>query len=132
MQQLNRTPWSEAEQAFAFQQMGKMPLWQIAQHLGKSERAIALFLHRHRQDPRAIIHDNIMLRLLTVKFARPEFFTPTKKFFREVQINQKRFWSVYKGKQRLTQEEYVRLANYLQLDLKEVFESLQLSLFDKV
>lgn len=124
-------PWSQSQQKYVFKHIHDKPLPQIAKDVGRSEVALNLFLHRHRNDPRILLKKNLLIQLLQKKFKDIACFTPTKSFFKDVQIGQKRYWSIYKGFEVITEEELIRIANYLEVTLEGVYEARQTSLFDK-
>ena len=47
-----------------------------------------------------------------------------------VNINQVRFWKLYRGEESPTDQEYLRLATTLGVSLQEAFEARQLYLFN--
>lgn len=47
-------PWSKSQIKYVFKHIHNKPLPQIASDVGRSERALNLFLHRHRNDPRLL------------------------------------------------------------------------------
>lgn len=56
---------------------------------------------------------------------------PTRAFYREVGINQMRWWDLFHGRKNITQAEYVALSKYFGLTLEEAFEARQLSMFEE-
>lgn len=56
---------------------------------------------------------------------------PTRAFYREVGINQMRWWDLFHGRKNITQTEYVALSKYFGLTLEEAFEARQLSMFEE-
>ena len=69
--------------------------------------------------------------MLRIKFRHPENFSPRREFYREVEINQMRFWDIYYGRKQVTQSEYLALSKYFGLTLQEAFEARQLSMFNE-
>lgn len=45
-------------------------------------------------------------------------------------MNQKRWWNLYFGKERMTEDEYFRLIEHFQVTLREAFDARQLKLFE--
>ena len=60
----------------------------------------------------------------------PEYFNVTTTFLHAVNINQVRFWKLYRGEESPTDQEYLRLATTLGVSLQEAFEARQLYLFN--
>lgn len=120
--------WPHAEKEYVLGNLGKLSIEEMASHLGKSTMSVKLFLHRKRKSPRTVVADNLLLRLLSIKFINPEYFEPNREFFRAVRIGQKRWWKLYKGVDKVTEEEYIRVAAHLQISLIDSFESRQLNI----
>lgn len=123
--------WSPEEKEFVFSNLGEKTISEMAEHLGKTEMAVNLFLLRKRTSPKTVVKNNIVLLLLQTAFVNPEYFTPNRTFFESVKIGQKRWWSLYKGVKKATDEEVVRIANHLCVDMSDFFEIRQLNLFDE-
>jgi hypothetical protein len=74
----------------------------------------------------------MMRRLLEIKFGNPDFFHPSKDFFRQTGINQKRWTELAWGYEQPTQDELKRAAVILNFTVEETFklmEARQLELF---
>lgn len=124
-------PWSTAQKRYVYKHIHDKPLPQIAKDIGRSERALNLFLHRNRHDPRlCVTHRNLLYQLLKKKFKDVACFTPTRTFFDAVQMGQKRYWSVFKGLEVITEDELKRIANYLEVTLEDIYEVRQTELFE--
>lgn len=121
-------PWSPAEESWLFENMHRLPMNELCTYLRRNENAIKLKMHRERQNPKAVVKDNVLLRILTAKFSNPSLFTPNKEFYRSINIGQKRFWMIYKGIEKLTGEECLRICNYLELPYTNFVDSLQLTI----
>jgi len=106
-----------------------MPLEEICKNLGRNRRSVTLFLHRHRNNPALIEKDNLLLRILRLKFQNPELFNPARSFLDTVGIGQKRFHAMYKGKERMTDDECKRICLFFSIELSEVMDIRQTSLF---
>ena len=76
--------------------------------------------------------NNLMLRLITVKFTYPEYFTPTKQFYIQTGIRQGRWWQIYRGEQKATGKELHAVVRHLKVSEKEIQGWLQLDLFGNV
>ena len=120
-------PWSPAEEAWLFENMHRLPMVELCAYLRRNENAIKLKMHRERQNPKTIVKDNVLLRILTAKFTNPSLFTPNKDFYQAIKIGQKRFWMIYKGLEKLTGEECQRICSYLELPYTSFVDSLQLT-----
>jgi len=121
--------WSKPQIRYVFKYVHEKPLPQIAKDIGRSEVALNLFLHRHRNDPRLLQKKNLLIQLLQKKFKDIACFTPTRSFFDEVKVGQKRYWSIYKGTEQITEEELKRIAAYLEVTLEGIYEARQLELY---
>ena len=123
-------PWTKSQKNYLFDNLNKKSISQIAEGVHKSEMAVNLYLHRHRNDPRLNSKKhNLLIMLLEKKFKDVAFFTPTRKFFDAVVIGQKRYWAMFKGIEPITDEELVRIAEYLDFPLEDIYEIRQLKLF---
>ncbi len=120
-------PWSAAEEDWLFQNMYKKPMTELCTYLGRNENAVKLKMHRERQNPKSVVKDNVLLRILRTRFSDPSLFAPNKEFFRAVGIGQKRFWMIYKGLEKLTGEECQRVCRHLGLCYTDFVDSLQLT-----
>lgn len=104
---------------------------EMAEYVGRSPLAVKLFLHRKKIVAGQTVKRNLVQEMLRLKFRHPENFSPTREFYREVNINQMRFWDIYYGRKQITQQEYVALSKYFGLTLQEAFEARQLSMFNE-
>ena len=128
MEKLKR--WTPEQKEFAFNNLGKKTVKEIAQHIGKSEVAVNLFLLRRRTSPKTVLKNNLVLLIIQEAFVSVEYFTPTREFYEAIKIGQKRFWSLYKGVNKATDEECIRIASHLGVDAVSLFERRQLNLFE--
>ena len=71
-------------------------LEQMATDLKVERETLRLFLHHHKKF-RLANDNNIIIRLLTELIGHPEYFMPTRKFFEETKIGQRRWWQLFKG-----------------------------------
>jgi hypothetical protein len=122
--------WTEEDKAFLFAHLHKLTVLQIARELKKTERAVNLFLHRCRKNPASCVNKNVILIILETAFVRPEYFRPTRTFYEAVKIGQKRWWALYKGVIRATDEECRRVMEHLKIDREDLFGNRQLNLFE--
>ena len=75
---------------------------------------------------------NLLIEMLKIKFRHPEDFSPSKSFYRETGIGQRRYWDLYFGRKPITGREYAAVAGYLGVTMQEAFESRQLELFEEI
>ena len=122
----NKKNWSKKETDWLIENISKLAMRDLVKHLGRGERAISLKVFRER----IVIRDNILFRMLKKKFVDPINFTPSRDFYTCVKIGQKRFWTIYRGELKLTNEECKRVADYLELDYHDWVDSLQLDVFN--
>ena len=123
--------WTPNEIEFVNKHLGKMSLDDMSQSLERSSMSVRLFVLRNRLLPQSVIRRNLLLQLLKKKFKHPEDFCPSRNFYKETGIGQKRFWSLYYGRKAITPKEYRAMADYLGITPEEVFESRQLNLFEE-
>ncbi len=131
MEKLVRKPWSEDDRKFLEEHLGYMTLKDIGDALGRSEMSVRLYVHRKRSYVGPAAKRNIVQRMLGLRYRHLEDFTPSRAFYNETGIGQKRWWDLYHGRKALRREEYLALAKYLDVTLEEAFESRQLSLFEE-
>jgi len=122
--------YTEEEKRFIFENYTKMQISEIAHQLGRKSNAIHLFLHRNANDKRMVMRENLLFSLLKTKFKDPSLFAPNRQFLDAVRIGQKRYWALYKGLEVMTNEECIRIADYLDISLDGVFLIHQLQLFE--
>lgn len=97
--------------------------------IGRSELAVQLYVHRARLCFRPSVKRNLVVELLRIRLVNVDYFTPTAAFIEACGLAPARFWSLYRGERRPTNEEYLRIAGTLGVTLQEAFESRQLTLF---
>ncbi|NDV45821.1 XRE family transcriptional regulator [Paludibacter sp. 221] len=102
---------------------------QMAEEIGVTSYNLKLFLLQNRIFPEQK-ERNLLLEMLTLKFTKPEYFTPTKDFYKAVGIGQRRFWQLYRGEKKITEKEYRNLTLHFKVSLQDAFEMRQLSLLD--
>lgn len=121
--------WIEKDIQYLLDNIGKQSTKEIAKSLGKSERAVNLYIHRYRIPVIKEQGRNLVKEILTIKFVNPDYFQPNKAFYKAVNLTQKRWWDLYHGKSKLTEEEYIRLVDHFNVSFKDAFEARQLNLF---
>lgn len=122
--------WSANDEDFLFKNWNVLPMSDLCNRLGRNERAINLYLYRHRNDPRLVTKDNLLLRILRLQFVKPEYFTPDRYFYDTVKIGQKRFQAIYKGIEIMTDEECKRICLFFNILFEAVSNIRQLSFLD--
>ena len=103
----------------------------MAKKLGRTPMSVRQFTIRKRMTVGRTVKRNILQELLRTAFMPPEDFRPSKTFYKETGIGQKRFWMLYWGHKPITPKEYHAVANYLGISFTEAFESRQLNLFEE-
>lgn len=128
-----KSNWSAAEDKFLREQLSKgLSLKSIAASMGRSEDAVYLYCYRHHITLKPVLKNPMMRRLLEIKFGNPDFFHPSKDFFRQTGINQKRWTELAWGYVQPTQDELKRAATILNFTVEETFKLMdaqQLELF---
>lgn len=129
-----KTNWTQYEDSFLREHLNDMTLSDIALALGRSEDAVYLYCYRHHIAVKPRLKNPMMRRLLEIKFGDPDFFHPSKDFFRQVGINQKRWADLAWGYAQPTQDELKRAAVRLNFTVEETFKLMdarQLDLFSE-
>ena len=120
-----KSNWSPSEDQFLREQLAEnVPLNSIAESLNKSEDAVYLYCYRHHIPLKPRLKNPLMRRLLEIKFGNPDFFHPSKDFFRQTGINQKRWTELAWGYEQPTQE-LKRAAVILNLTVEETFKLME-------
>ncbi|MBM6865864.1 XRE family transcriptional regulator [Bacteroides caecigallinarum] len=128
---MNNGSWKQNEIDFLTENIGKLTLAEMATTLGKTELAVKLYMHRHRMNIGPVVKRNLLQELLRMKFGNPKFFQPTREFYAEIGITQRRFWDLFHGRKQITDAEYLQFAKYFNVSLEEAFEARQLNLFQE-
>lgn len=123
--------WTENETFFVKNNLGKLSFEQMGRKLNRSAMSVRLFVLRNRLTVGLQVKRNILMEMLKIKFRHPEDFTPTRAFYTETGINQRRWWDLYYGRKPITGKEYAAVADYLGVTLQEAFDSRQLDLFEE-
>lgn len=125
---MSNARWTLEEQDYILSNINKLTIDQMAEHVGRSIMSVTLFLHRQRLTAKG--KDNSILKqMLKMKFGKPEYFTPTRDFYNDVDISQKRWWDLFHGRKAITEKEYIKLCDTFKITLEEAFEARQLTLF---
>ena len=123
--------WTAQETDYIQQSLGKVSFEDMAASLGRSPMSVRLFVLRRRMTPGPLVKRNLLMEMLKLKFRHPEEFTPTRAFYKETGIGQRRWWDLYYGRKPITGKEYTAVAEYLGLTIQEAMESRQLELFEE-
>ena len=123
--------WTEEDATFVKNNLGKLSFEQMGRALNRSAMSVRLFCLRNRLTVGLQVKRNILMAMLKIKFRHPEDFTPTRAFYTETGINQRRFWDLYYGRKSISSKEYAAVAEYLGVTLQETLESRQLDLFEE-
>lgn len=89
--------WTEEDATFVKNNLGKLSFEQMGRALNRSAMSVRLFALRNRLTVGLQVKRNILMEMLKIKFRHPEDFTPTRTFYTETGINQRRFWDLYYG-----------------------------------
>lgn len=123
--------WTAQEAEYIQQSLGKVSFEDMAAYLGRSPMSVRLFVLRRRMTPGPLVKRNLLMKMLKLKFGHPEEFTPTRAFYKETGIGQRRWWDLYYGRKPITGKEYAAVAEYLGITIQEALESRQLELFEE-
>lgn len=123
--------WTAQEAEYIQQSLGKVSFEDMAAYLGRSPMSVRLFVLRRRMTPGPLVKRNLLMEMLKLKFRHPEEFTPTRAFYKETGIGQRRWWDLYYGRKPITGKEYTAVADYLGITIREALESRQLELFEE-
>ena len=123
--------WTSEEAAYVQTNFGKKTFEDMAKELGRTPMSVRQFTIRKRMTVGRTVKRNILQELLKTAFKHPDDFRPSKPFYKETGIGQKRFLSLYYGHKAVTQKEYYAVADYLGVTCEEAFASRQLNLFEE-
>ena len=123
--------WTAQEAEYIQQSLGKVSFEDMATYLGRSPMSVRLFVLRRRMTPGPLVKRNLLMKMLKLKFRHPEEFTPTRAFYKETGIGQRRWGELYYGRKSITGKEYAAVAEYLGITIQEALESRQLELFEE-
>lgn len=122
--------WTTDDIEFVREHLGNTSLEDMALALNRSVMSVRLFILRQRWSVGPHVQRNLVQRMLQLRFRNIEDFQPSRKFYQETGMGQRRWWNVFHGRSQITTEEYLSLAKYFGVTLQEAFESRQLDLFD--
>ena len=110
-----------------------LSLQQIAEQLGKTPAAVRVYMYRNGYSLKRKLACPLVEKLISIKFADPNWFKPNREFYRQVKIGQKRFTDLRLGYANPTEDEMRKIADVLGIDRNDfvkLFNSRQLELFD--
>lgn len=124
--------WTDEDSRYVEQHFGHESFEQMGRALGRTPRAVRLYCLRKKLTPGGrTVKRNMLVELLKLKFRNLEDFTPSRAFYNETGVNQKRYWDLFFGRKQIKGDEYVRIAGYLGVTMQEAVESRQLELFEE-
>lgn len=125
--------WKPSEIEFLKENISKMTIESIALSLGRSEMSVKLFCYRHRIALGKQVKRPIMVSILQIKFGDAKWFVPTREFYEQTNISQKRFSKLRCGYAQPTEDEIKAVCRVLNMNHNEYAELLaarQLDLFE--
>lgn len=122
--------WTTYDDDYVRQNLGRESFRSMADYLGRSEMSVRLYVLRKKYPPLGVplVRRNLFIALLKMRFKNLEDFTPSRAFYRETGIGQRRFGDLYYGRKAITGEEYKKVADYFGITVREVMESRQMLL----
>ena len=123
--------WTAKDAEYVRQHLGKVSLADMAAHLDRSSMSVRLYILRNRLTVGRTVKRNLLFAMLKIKFRHPEDFSPTRTFYKETGIGQRRYWDLYFGRKAITDKEYAAVAEYLGVTIQEAVESRQLELCEE-
>ena len=127
----NNKRWTVEDDAYVRQHLGKMSLEDMAAYLDRSPMSIRLYILRRRMTVGPTLKRNLLVKLLKIKFRHPENFNPTRDFYKETGIGQRRYWDLFFGRKKITGKEYQALTEYVGVTIDEDLDARQLELFEE-
>ena len=121
--------WNSQDDEFVRQNLGKMSFEDMGEYLERSPMSVRLYVLRRKLTTGQLVKRNLLMALLKIKFRHPEDFSPTRMFYKETGIGQRRYWDLYFGRKAITWKEYAAVAEYLGVTVREAVDSRQLELF---
>lgn len=123
--------WTDADDRYLRENIGKVSFKDLCSHLRRSTTAVRLYILRQRIDvPGPKVKKNLLRNLLHIRFRNIEDFTPSSSFYSAVGISSHRYYDLFFGRSQIKSEEYARIADYFNITVTECMEARQLSLFE--
>lgn len=123
--------WTHDDADYIRSHLGTTSWEDMANALKRSTMSIRLFVLRNKIAPPGQVKRNRLAALLKSRFKHPEDFTPSRAFYQETGIGQRRYWDIYFGRKAITGKEYATVAEYFGISVSDAFEALQLDLFEE-
>lgn len=121
--------WDSYDDEYVKENLGKLSFEDMGRYLGRSPMSVRLYVLRRKLTTGQLVKRNLLIALLQIKFRHPEDFAPTRMFYEETGIGQRRYWDLYFGRKPITGKEYAAVAEYLGVTVIEAIDSRQLELF---
>lgn len=123
--------WTEADDRYVRESIGRVPFQEMCRRLGRTPTAVRIYILRKRIEvPGVGVKRNLLRNLLQIRFRNIEDFNPSRMFFEAVGMSSRRYYDVFFGRSQITGPEYARIADYFNITVSECMEARQLSLFD--
>lgn len=123
--------WDSYDEEYVRENLGRLSFEDMGRHLGRSPMSVRLYVLRRKLTTGQLVRRNLLMALLKIKFRHPEDFSPTRMFYRETGIGQRRYWDLYFGRKPITGKEYSAVAEYFGITVTESIGSRQLELFSE-
>lgn len=123
--------WDSYDEEYVRENLGRLSFEDMGRYLGRSPMSVRLYVLRRKLTTGQLVRRNLLMALLKIKFRHPEDFSPTRMFYRETGIGQRRYWDLYFGRKPITGKEYSAVAEYFGITVTECIESRQLELFSE-
>jgi len=123
--------WDSYDEEYVRENLGRLSFEDMGRYLGRSPMSVRLYVLRRKLTTGQLVRRNLLMALLKIKFRHPEDFSPTRMFYRETGIGQRRYWDLYFGRKPITGKEYSAVAEYFGITVTESIESRQLELFSE-
>lgn len=121
--------WDSHDEEYVRDNLGRLSFEDMGIYLGRSPMSVRLYVLRRKLTTGQLVKRNLLIELLQIKFRHPEDFAPTRMFYEETGIGQRRYWDLYFGRKAITWKEYAAVAEYLGVTVREAVNSRQLELF---
>jgi hypothetical protein len=96
--------WNKKEIEFLKNSINKLTIQEIADKLNRTINSVVLYMYRHDISRHETVKRNLMRELIATKIPI-EYFHPTKQFYKETNINQCQFQSIWHGYRQATNDE---------------------------
>lgn len=123
--------WNSHDEEYVRENLGRLSFEDMGEYLDRSPMSVRLYVLRRKLTTGQLVKRNLLMALLKIKFRHPEDFSPTRMFYRETGIGQRRYWDLYFGRKPITGKEYSAVAEYFGITVTESIESRQLELFSE-